>query len=44
MDVVHVPLAHIPEMIISGEIRDAKSIAGLLRVVLKVKSGSESAR
>jgi ADP-ribose pyrophosphatase len=33
MDVVRVPLAGIPEMIASGEIRDAKTLVGLLRVI-----------
>ncbi len=34
MDVVRIPLAGIPEMIASGEIRDAKTLVGLLRVML----------
>ena len=39
IEVVKVPLARIPELIASGEICDAKSIAGLLRVIyLKSKS------
>lgn len=33
IEVVKVPLSKIPELIISGEIRDAKSIAGLLEVI-----------
>ncbi|MCD5412565.1 MAG: NUDIX hydrolase [Dehalococcoidia bacterium] len=33
MDVVRVPLAGIPEMIASGEIRDAKTLVGLLRLI-----------
>ena len=33
IDVIKVPLAEIPEMIASGDICDAKSIAGLLRVI-----------
>jgi ADP-ribose pyrophosphatase len=33
IEVVSVPVAKIPELIISGEIGDAKSIAGLLRVL-----------
>ncbi len=33
MDVVRIPLASIPEMIASGEIRDAKTLVGLLRVI-----------
>ncbi|MDP7559468.1 MAG: NUDIX hydrolase, partial [Planctomycetota bacterium] len=35
MEQVRVPLAKIPELIASGEIRDAKSVAGLLRVILE---------
>ena len=37
MDVFRVPLGDTPDMIASGKICDAKSIAGLLRVVYKVK-------
>ncbi len=33
IEVVRVPLAQIPALIASGEICDAKSIAGLLRVI-----------
>jgi ADP-ribose pyrophosphatase len=33
IEIVRVPLARIPDMIASGEICDAKSIAGLLRVI-----------
>jgi ADP-ribose pyrophosphatase len=33
IDVVKVPLADVPDMIASGDICDAKSIAGLLRVI-----------
>jgi len=33
IEVVRVPLSRIPELIASGEICDAKSVAGLLRVV-----------
>jgi ADP-ribose pyrophosphatase len=33
MDIVRVPLADIPEMIASGEICDAKTLVGLLRVI-----------
>jgi ADP-ribose pyrophosphatase len=33
LDVVRVPLAGIPGMIASGEIRDAKTLVGLLRVI-----------
>lgn len=33
IEVVRVPLSNIPDMIASGEICDAKSIAGLLRVI-----------
>jgi len=33
MYVVRIPLASIPEMIASGEIRDAKTLVGLLRVI-----------
>ena len=35
MEQVRVPLAKIPELIASGDIRDAKSVAGLLRVILE---------
>jgi len=35
--VLHVPLDQIPEMITSGEICDAKSVAGLLRVIYNIK-------
>jgi ADP-ribose pyrophosphatase len=33
IEVIHIPLSQIPELITSGEICDAKSIAGLLRVI-----------
>ncbi len=33
IEVVRVPLSRIPELIASGEICDAKSVAGLLRVI-----------
>jgi len=33
INIVRVPLAGIPEMIASGEIRDAKTLVGLLRVI-----------
>jgi len=33
IEVVRVPLSRVPELIASGEICDAKSVAGLLRVV-----------
>jgi ADP-ribose pyrophosphatase len=33
IEVVRVPLPQIPDLIVSGEIADAKSIAGLLRVI-----------
>lgn len=34
IEVIHIPLVKIPELITSGEICDAKSITGLLRVTL----------
>jgi ADP-ribose pyrophosphatase len=34
IEVVRVPLSHIPQLIASGEICDSKSIAGLLTVIL----------
>lgn len=34
IEVIHIPLVKIPELITSGEICDAKSITGLLRVIL----------
>lgn len=39
MNVVRVPLADVPAMIARGEICDAKSIAGLLRVILECGFG-----
>jgi ADP-ribose pyrophosphatase len=33
IEVIAVPLAHIPQLIASGEIKDAKSVVGLLRVL-----------
>jgi ADP-ribose diphosphatase len=40
IEVVRVPLTKIPELIASGEIADAKSIAGLLRVISMGLKGS----
>lgn len=40
IEVVRVPLSRIPELIDSGEISDAKSIAGLLRVISLGLSGA----
>ena len=40
IEVVRVPLTKIPELIASGEIADAKSIAGLLRVISMGLRGS----
>ena len=40
IEVVRVPLSRIPELIASGEICDAKSIAGLLRVISLGLKGS----
>jgi ADP-ribose pyrophosphatase len=41
IEVVRVPLAKIPDLIASGEIADAKSVGGLLRVMrLGMKGGS----
>jgi len=40
IEVVRVPLTKIPELIASGEIADAKSIAGLLRVISMGMKGS----
>ena len=40
IEVVRVPLSRIPELIASGEISDAKSIAGLLRVISLGMKGS----
>jgi ADP-ribose pyrophosphatase len=40
IEVVRVPLSRIPELIASGEISDAKSIAGLLRVISLGLKGS----
>jgi len=40
IEVVRVPLSRVPELIASGEIRDAKSIAGLLRVMSLGLKGS----
>lgn len=39
--VVPVPLADIPRLIAAGEIRDSKSIAGLLRVILERRKPRE---
>lgn len=36
MDVFHMPLSDIPAMIEKGDICDAKSVAGLLRVINKI--------
>lgn len=40
IEVVRVPLAKVPELIASGEIADAKSVAGLLRVMRLGLKGS----
>jgi ADP-ribose pyrophosphatase len=40
IEVVRVPLAKVPELIASGEIADAKSVAGLLRVMRLGMKGS----
>jgi ADP-ribose pyrophosphatase len=40
IEVVRVPISRIPELIASGEICDAKSIAGLLRVISLGLKGS----
>ena len=40
IEVVRVPLTKIPELIASGEIADAKSVAGLLRVISMGLKGS----
>lgn len=40
IEVVKVPLSKIPELITAGEIRDAKSIAGLLEVICLGLKGS----
>ncbi len=40
IEVVRVPLSKIPELIASGEIADAKSVAGLLRVISMGLKGS----
>jgi ADP-ribose pyrophosphatase len=40
IEVVRVPLSQIPELIASGEICDAKSVAGLLRVISLGLKGS----
>jgi ADP-ribose pyrophosphatase len=40
IEVVRVPLSRIPELIASGEIRDSKSIAGLLIAILLGLKGS----
>ena len=37
MDVFRVPLADMPDMIASGKICDAKSVAGILRIICKAK-------
>jgi ADP-ribose pyrophosphatase len=40
IEVVRVPLAKVPDLIASGEIADAKSVAGLLRVMRLGLKGS----
>lgn len=41
MNMIRVPLADVPAMIARGEICDAKSIAGLLRVIVERGAGGE---
>jgi ADP-ribose pyrophosphatase len=43
-DLLHLPLAEAVEMVVSGEIHDAKTIIGLLLVERRLRSGDRGAR